>query len=281
MKIKGNNSKSEETPTKNQSSIDPQKTPMRSRKKVLIYFLSSLFFILFLITSIFFVFKFIANKQNDDIPKTPDKSSNTNQNNLKWSGLKFRNFDKKDQLLGSQYYSNRVLDIPENDLDKFSCSETIYEISWKKPDTGNDELNNYITLLKPRIEKGFKDKEAYFENISSIFICKTTENKKIINYELHAGEGGMKNSSFFGEIINNEFVPIVTIPNNLGSYFACTKILQVEKSGAFYVRCGGGDGGFGAEVIYKIDPSLKEYKQVVKCATAQTQISEEIFIKCE
>jgi hypothetical protein len=130
--------------------------------------------------------------------------------------------------------------------------------------------NQLIAQLKARAE--YAREKFNTRDLNSIQICNTEEDRQFVIYGISNQGGGSGDDVYVSYIKADGTLDKETrIPQDNSPYFGCFGPLVLTTKQVLYMDCGGGDGGYGAASIYKLNLNDSTSVQVIKCTSTITE----------
>lgn len=189
-------------------------------------------------------------------------------------------------------YPKELKLIADKNLIGFQC-ENRYDADsdgvfkhWGLP-INDDNSQSFTTFSDSKLISLLTLKAKEVENIhnsstlSSIQICNTAEDRRIVIYTVFKHGGGVGQDTYIsylkddGSLEKEAYLPIEDT-----AYFSCFKPLLLTTKQVLYMSCAGGDGGSGSASIYKVDLQSSNVSLLVKCETLSADESGNVQKKC-
>ncbi len=231
---------------------------MKSKGSVLVVFLAAAVLVL----SVFGVW---AGRNFFGKKVAVNQATPSARSELKSPGYSKRHYLPGGEFFQGQKYSKELTDISDNNLVEMECPE-----GYVRQAGGGFTLasNPEVLLNDQRLKKIMStlDKDLGF---SAFNFCNFKDGGMILEYEYWKGGGGKDTVAKFAVLDTNLKVSHITDINNLDKipYFVCDVPLQLTSNNQLYWECRGGDGGFGAGSIYKIDLNNNQAKAILSCTS--------------
>lgn len=195
---------------------------------------------------------------------------------------KKRFYDPAKVFTGKALYPTELTSVPEKDLSSLECSP-----SFRRDDPNNryvyykDGSSNPTTMSDSKLtELAEKSFEVDFGG-EDYLACRIDDGRYIVIYSKPYGGGGSGNKVGVGLLTGETYEKITEIVTDGSPYFGCSSPLQLSKTNILWYSCGGGDGAYAANSIYKIDLSAKTNNRLIKCETSYDLDEQGISEKCE
>ena len=196
---------------------------------------------------------------------------------------KKRFYDPAKVFTGKAPYPLELTSVSESDLSSLRCSP-----SFQRDDLNSryiyykDNSSDPLVMNDPKlIELAEKSFEVDFGG-EFYLACQVDDGRYILVYNKPSGGGGLENKIAFGVLSkDNVYEKITEIANDNIPYFGCSSPYQLTKTNILWYRCGGGDGAYSANSIYKIDINAKTNNRLIKCETSDDLDKQGISEKCQ
>lgn len=193
------------------------------------------------------------------------------------SGYIKRHFIQDGEFFQGQKYPKELTGISDNNLVEIDCPE-----GYVKQSGGGFTLasNPKVSLNDEKLKEimNVVDKDLAF---SSFNFCNLKDGRIIFEYEYWLGGGGKDTIAKFAVVDANSKVNHIADINNSDKipYFVCDIPLEMTVGNQLYWACRGGDGGFGASSIYKIDLNNNQVKTILSCTSRVTGSKPSVICK--
>lgn len=184
---------------------------------------------------------------------------------------KKRFISQDEKLIGNLNYPEEIFRVNENNLMSMACSVGFMEdngvFSYFDEEKKQPAVIEDLFLL----DTARKARELAGDQLGAGKVCRLSDGRSIVVYEVHGGGGGSLNRAYIGELSQaGNLVPITVIPNDGIAYFECDFPIQFNLGNMLWVKCGGGDGAGGSASIYRVDFQNKTSSLVTKCESTSS-----------